>query len=110
MGRSIDQGLIRELFLDGKGLTVDSIKQGVADYFELSLGELSGSREGMAIRARNIAMYLCSELLGMRSVDIGNAFRKPKVRPAIDSVREHCAIDPSFGNDIKKITDSILGD
>ncbi|MDD2568197.1 MAG: chromosomal replication initiator protein DnaA, partial [Clostridia bacterium] len=56
-------------------ITIDFIKQNVANYFHIKTSDMDSPRRDQAItRPRHIAMYLCQELLGASLSDIGRDF------------------------------------
>ena len=56
-------------------ITIDFIKQNVANYFHIKSTDMDSPRRDQSItRPRHIAMYLCQELLGASLSDIGRDF------------------------------------
>ena len=71
------QEALRELFKHNEKriVTTDSIQDAVADYYGITVEDLKGSRRSHEITVpRQIAMYLCREMLGMSLTGIGSAF------------------------------------
>lgn len=71
------QEALRELFKHNEKriITTDIIQDAVANYYGVTVEDLKGSRRSHEITApRQIAMYLCREMLGMSLTGIGTAF------------------------------------
>ena len=56
-------------------LTADTIKEAAAEYFSLTLEQLTGAGKARQVaHARQIAMYLCRELTDLSLPKIGDEF------------------------------------
>ena len=79
--RPIDMQLareaLRELFkhTEARLITCDSIQEAVADYYGITVGDLKSPKRSHEVTVpRQIAMYLCREMMGLSLTRIGDAF------------------------------------
>ena len=71
------QEALRELFLEDETpkLTINLIQRVVADYFQLSVEDLKCKRKDRDVTyPRQIAMYLCRDMIGSTTTQIGRDF------------------------------------
>ena len=92
-------------------VTVATIMAQTADYFGLTIDDLSGtSRSRVLVTARQIAMYLCRELTDLSLPKIGQAFGgrdHTTVMHANRKVRELMAERRSIYNQVTELTNRI---
>ncbi|HEX5535173.1 MAG TPA: chromosomal replication initiator protein DnaA [Actinomycetales bacterium] len=96
---------------DAGEITVATIMGQTADYFGLTIEDLSGSsRSRVLVTARQIAMYLCRELTEMSLPKIGQAFGNrdhTTVMHANKKVRELMTERRSIYNQVTELTNRI---
>lgn len=109
--RQIDIALLSEWFgenpLQAKRLSIASIKQGVAEYFEVSPSDLlHGGRKQPIVMARQVAMYLCTVLLRASASEIGRAFDKDHttVLAAVSAIEKKLETDEQVQKAIRDMT------
>jgi chromosomal replication initiator protein len=88
-------------------LTPELIIAVVAEHFSVDAGELIGKRrDGKIALARNIAVFLCRDLLNLTLVNTGNIFGKrnhTSILYAAKSIGKRCSID----NDTHKLVEEL---
>ncbi len=96
---------------DAREITVSTIMAQTADYFGLTMEDLSGSsRSRVLVTARQIAMYLCRELTALSLPKIGQAFGgrdHTTVMHANRKVRELMTERRSIYNQVTELTNRI---
>ena len=96
---------------DTRQITVATIMGQTADYFGLSLDDLTGtSRSRMLVTARQIAMYLCRELTDLSLPKIGQEFGgrdHTTVMHANRKVRELITERRSIYNQVTELTNRV---
>jgi chromosomal replication initiator protein len=96
---------------DAREITVATIMAQTADYFGLTMEDLSGSsRSRVLVTARQIAMYLCRELTDLSLPKIGQAFGgrdHTTVMHANRKVRELITERRSIYNQVTELTNRI---
>jgi chromosomal replication initiator protein len=96
---------------DAREITVATIMAQTADYFGLTIEDLSGSsRSRVLVTARQIAMYLCRELTELSLPKIGQAFGgrdHTTVMHANKKVRELMTERRSIYNQVTELTNRI---
>lgn len=92
---------------ENKKITVDTIKQAVADYYSIDLNALSSQRRTMDIAyPRQMAMYLCTEMTDVSLVAIGDAFGKRHYSTVInarDKIKEDIAVSEEKKHEMEDI-------
>jgi chromosomal replication initiator protein len=92
-------------------VTIESIQKAVCDEFGLKLIQLCQKTNAAAIaRPRQIAMYLCKELIGASFPEIGRAFRgkhHTTVLHAVHRIERLRQRDEDINSLIHKLTDRI---
>lgn len=106
--RPIDMQLareaLRELFkhTETRLITCDSIQDAVATYYGITVEDLKSPKRSHEITApRQIAMYLCREMMGLSLTKIGDAFggrHYTTVMSSIDKVEESIKQSPSVAS------------
>ena len=74
---SIAQQVLKDVFDadEAPKLTVSAVMRAVGDYYQLSLDDLRSKRKDRDVSfPRQIAMYLCRELIGATTTQIGRDF------------------------------------
>jgi chromosomal replication initiator protein len=105
--------VLKDLISDGDGheITSSTIMAQTADYFGLTLEDLTGtSRSRVLVTARQIAMYLCREMTEMSLPKIGQAFGgrdHTTVMHANRKVRELMTERRSIYNQVTELTNRI---
>jgi chromosomal replication initiator protein len=105
--------VLRDLITDddAREITVGTIMAQTADYFGLTIEDLSGSsRSRVLVTARQIAMYLCRELTELSLPKIGQAFGgrdHTTVMHANKKVRELMTERRSIYNQVTELTNRI---
>lgn len=105
--------VLKDLISDGDGheITASTIMAQTADYFGLTLEDLTGtSRSRVLVTARQIAMYLCREMTEMSLPKIGQAFGgrdHTTVMHANRKVRELMTERRSIYNQVTELTNRI---
>ena len=104
--RPIDMQLAREalheLFKhpEKRVITCDSIQEAVADYYGISVDDLKSPKRSHEITVpRQIAMYLCREMMGLSLTKIGEAFggrHYTTVMSSIEKVEESIKQSPNL--------------
>ena len=88
-------------------LSTDAIQKAVAEYFELQVRDLTGSKRPKNIaEPRMIAMYLCRKLTNVSQQDIGAAFggrTHATVIHAVKQVEELCRTNEDFKRSVSAI-------
>lgn len=95
--------------MDSK-LSFDSIKRHISDHYGISIEDLNSQRRTKAIAdARQVAMYLCRELLNETYVSIGKSFDRDHstAMHAIEKVEKRLKDDSGFKKEIKDLIDTI---
>jgi len=107
------QIVLKDLITDDENreITVATIMAQTADYFALTLEDLTGSsRSRVLVTARQIAMYLCRELTELSLPKIGQAFGgrdHTTVMHANRKIRELMAERRSIYNQVTELTNRI---
>ena len=106
--RPIDMQLareaLRELFkhTETRLITTDSIQEAVANYYGITVEDLKSPKRSHEITVpRQIAMYLCREMMGLSLTRIGDAFggrHYTTVMSSIDKVEESIKQSPSLAS------------
>jgi chromosomal replication initiator protein len=110
---SLAEEVLRDFIPDGAEpqVTVDQIMASTADYFGVSLEDLTGhSRSRVLVNARQVAMYLCRELTELSLPRIGQAFGgrdHTTVMHADRKIRQQMAERRSLFNQIAELTNRI---
>ena len=105
--------VLKDLISDDEGgeITVATIMAQTADYFGLTIEDLSGSsRSRVLVTARQIAMYLCRELTELSLPKIGQAFGgrdHTTVMHANRKVRDLIGERRSIYNQVTELTNRI---
>ncbi len=87
--------------------TPDAIIAEVARYFGCDESLIRGpGRSRQAVNARNIAMYLIRNIIGLSTIDIGKIFDRDHSTAvhSLDQVNAKIQTDPAFSQTIKDIT------
>lgn len=100
---------LRDLIPEGPQPEIDvpTVMAVTAEYFDLTIGELRGPRKTKQLaRARQIAMYLCRELVGLSLPRIGLAFDRhhTTVMHAHRKIRTEIAEHGPTHNQAQKLT------
>ncbi len=106
--RPIDMQLareaLRELFkhTEARVITAELIKEAVANYYGITAEDLESPKRSHEITVpRQIAMYLCREMMGLSLTKIGDAFggrHYTTVMSSIDKVEESIKQSPSLAS------------
>ncbi|MDA2933751.1 chromosomal replication initiator protein DnaA [Acidobacteria bacterium AH-259-D05] len=92
-------------------ITVDRIQKVVADHYSLKVTELKARDNSRRVaEPRQIAMYLCRELMDSSLPQIGKEFGGKHHTTVLHSIRKIEAWrknDPKLNNILKKLTDSV---
>ena len=106
--RPIDMQLareaLRELFkhTEARLVTCDSIQEAVADYYGITVGDLKSPKRSHEVTVpRQIAMYLCREMMGLSLTRIGDAFggrHYTTVMSSIEKVEESIKHSPTVAS------------
>ncbi len=106
--RPIDMQLareaLRELFkhTETRLITSDGIQEAVAQYYGITVDDLKSPKRSHEITVpRQIAMYLCREMMGLSLTKIGDAFggrHYTTVMSSIDKVEESIKQSPSLAS------------
>lgn len=106
--RPIDMQLareaLRELFkhTETRLISSDGIQEAVANYYGITVNDLKSPKRSHEITVpRQIAMYLCREMMGMSLTKIGDAFggrHYTTVMSSIDKVEESIRQSPSLAS------------
>ena len=106
--RPIDMQLareaLRELFkhTETRLITCDSIQEAVANYYGITVGDLKSPKRSHEITVpRQIAMYLCREMMGLSLTRIGDAFggrHYTTVMSSIEKVEQSIKQSPSLAS------------
>ncbi|GAB2678333.1 hypothetical protein GCM10027194_08260 [Thalassiella azotivora] len=110
---SLAEVVLKDLITDDetREITVATIMAQTADYFGLTMEDLSGSsRSRVLVTARQIAMYLCRELTELSLPKIGQAFGgrdHTTVMHANKKVRELMTERRSIYNQVTELTNRI---
>ena len=104
--RPIDMQLareaLRELFQhsETRVITSDTIQEAVANYYGITVGDLKSPKRSHEITVpRQIAMYLCREMMGLSLTRIGDAFggrHYTTVMSSIEKVEQSIRQSPSL--------------
>ncbi|MBO7146209.1 MAG: chromosomal replication initiator protein DnaA [Lentisphaeria bacterium] len=94
-------------------VSIDRIQQVVAEYFNLRVTDLTGSKRPKNIaEPRMMAMYFARELTEFSLVDIGNAFggrNHATVLHAVSQVKTMCEKDDTFRRNMTAVKRKIQG-
>lgn len=112
---SLAEGLLKNIFSENSvaPLTVALIQEVVADYFNISVAEIQGSKKPKHIAfPRQVAMYLCRKLMDISLPKIGYNFGgrdHTTAIHAISKIEKQLESDPELQSTIMKIEESIKG-
>ncbi len=109
VGRSITlesaQDVLRDLLrATDRRVTIDEIKQKVAEHFNIRQRDMDSDRRARAVaRPRQIAMYLCKQLTLRSLPEIGRKFERDHttVIHAVRKIEELMATDQSLAEDVE---------
>ena len=109
VGRSITlesaQDVLRDLLrASDRRVTMDEIKQKVAEHFNIRQRDMDSARRARAVaRPRQIAMYLCKQLTSRSLPEIGRKFERDHttVIHAVRRIEELMATDRSLAEDVE---------
>jgi len=95
-----------------KPITIEQVQRAVAEHFDVRIADLRGrSRQRQIVRPRQIAMFLCKELIPSLSLnDVGEAFGgkdHSTVIYACDKVGTESKKDPAVRQTLDKLTKTI---
>ena len=105
--------LLRDLVRDenSQQITVDQIQKLVADYYDLSLADMSSRRRPASIAfPRQVAMYLSRQLTKLSLVEIGDAFGRRDhgtVIHACKKVKQDMETNPEVKAAVEKLTSAL---
>ena len=95
-----------------KTISIDSIKQKVSSYYNLSLSDMTSSRRSINIaRPRQMAMFLCKELTSYSYPEIGKAFGgkdHTTVLHAVKKIQSLLESDKKLKTHISNLKEAIL--
>ncbi|MCL1817445.1 MAG: chromosomal replication initiator protein DnaA [Spirochaetaceae bacterium] len=97
----IAQKQLRDLFSSPqeKKVTIDIIKRTVADYYDISFGDLSAKKRTKALSdPRQVAMYICRQITEYAFEEIGQEFGKnySTVMHACGRIKDKMKSDPTL--------------
>jgi chromosomal replication initiator protein len=95
-----------------KSLTIEMIATAVADYFDTSVKDMKSSARNQKVsKARQLAIYVARDVLGMSYESIGDYFEKKHttVLYAYEQVSEKLKTDMSMQSKIDDIKSSLKG-
>jgi chromosomal replication initiator protein len=109
VGRSITlesaQDVLRDLLrASDRRVSIDEIKQKVAEHFNIRQRDMDSARRSRAVaRPRQIAMYLCKQLTSRSLPEIGRKFERDHttVIHAVRKVEELMASDRALAEDVE---------
>lgn len=95
-----------------KPITVEMVQRAVADHFDVRIADLRGrSRQRQVVQPRQMAMYLCKEMIPSLSLnDVGEAFGgkdHSTVLYACDKVQTEMKAKPLMRQTVEMLTKSI---
>ncbi len=94
-----------------KTISIDDIKQQVAEHYQLKIADMNSARRARHIaRPRQIAMYLCKQLTTHSFPEIGRRFGgkdHTTILHAVRRVEELQAVEPEIASDIKTLAAAI---
>jgi len=105
--------LLRDLVRDenSQQITVDQIQKLAADYYDLSLADMSSRRRPASIAfPRQVAMYLARQLTKLSLVEIGEAFGRRDhgtVIHACKKVKQDMETNPEVKAAVEKLTSAL---
>ena len=93
-------------------VTIDHVQRAVADHFDVRISDLNGrSRQRQIVKPRQLAMYLCKELIPSLSLsDVGGAFGgkdHTTVLYACDKVSNEVRESSTFRQVVEQLTKTI---
>ena len=108
----IAQTQLRDLFSapQENNITLDIIKRTVADYYGISLSDLSAKKRTKALSdPRQLAMYISRQITEYTWAEIGQEFGKEysTVIHACDKIKAKMKTDPTLENRIQSLTQKI---
>jgi chromosomal replication initiator protein len=115
-GKSITLGSARQLLQDllrahDRQITIDDIKRGVAEYYNIRIADMHSTRRARAVaRPRQVAMYLSKTMTSASLPDIGRQFGgrdHTTVLYATRKIGDLIAADPALASDVEKIKTSL---
>lgn len=109
---SLAQEVLKDMLKETKKtITIELIQRSVAEFFNLTVGELKNKRRNkLLVSARQIAMYLTRELTSHSLPDIGEAFGgkdHTTVLYACNKIKEALKQDKTISDIIHKLTTDI---
>ena len=100
------------LSLNDKKISINSIQEKVASYFNLKLLDMTSSRRSISIaRPRQIAMFLCKEITSCSYPEIGKAFGGKDHTTVIHAVKKIVSLsseDLQLQNQLKSLKKIII--
>ncbi|MBX3179002.1 MAG: chromosomal replication initiator protein DnaA [Candidatus Hydrogenedentes bacterium] len=95
-----------------KPVTIEQVQRAVADHFDVRIADLHGrSRQRQIVKPRQLAMYLCKELIPSLSLsDVGDAFGgkdHTTVLYACEKVSEEVRESPAARQMVEQLTKTI---
>jgi len=103
------QEALRDLFVEDNTLrlSIPVVQKVVADYYQISVEDLKSTRKNRDIAfPRQIAMYLCHEMMGCTTTQIGREFgnrHHTTVMHARDLISEQRMTNSSLDQTIREI-------
>ncbi len=110
--QKIDLNLAKQALKDSikpqksKQITIDDIKEKVANYYNIELSDLeSKSRKKSISYPRQIAMYLCRELTSLSTTKIGEEFGKDHstILHGCEKIKNDLSINHNLENEINNL-------
>ena len=100
------------LSVNDKNISINSIQEQVASYFNLKLSDMTSSRRSINIaRPRQIAMFLCKDITSFSYPEIGKAFGGKDHTTVMHAVKKIVSLsseDLQLQNDLKSIKKLII--
>jgi chromosomal replication initiator protein len=100
------------LFVNDKNISINSIQEQVASYFNLKLSDMTSSRRSINIaRPRQIAMFLCKDITSFSYPEIGKAFGGKDHTTVMHAVKKIVSLsgeDLQLQNKIKSLKKLII--
>lgn len=95
-----------------KSIPVETIKKRVAQHFDISIEELTGTRRHISVaRPRQIAMYFCKKFTKRSYPDIAARMGgrdHTTVMHAVKRIEELAGMDPKFSSELQILANKIL--
>ena len=100
------------MLLNDKKVSINSIQEQVASYFNLTLSDMTSSRRSISIaRPRQIAMFLCKDITSFSYPEIGKAFGGKDHTTVIHAVKKIVSLsseDLQLQNQLKSLKKIII--